>query len=311
MCHYSYRNIKVTSSMSSSSDLFCYTQPLSKIIRTTGILDLSQYQYEIVIQTSFINESDWVRMLRLYDICVHTVILDGHKELYNLTFSRLRHCLPFLKTIQMKEISGEQCNIDGKQFVQMYAKGITIICDPSLQCYINVNVNRYLNVNQQSVISTYTTAQCIYALSIETERRRVQTQINLDKYKVRQEQEELALSTLIKEWKEEIKTNKEDPWVVGAPTIESPGLVKMDMSKEILILYILVTKLKLWDEVKKGPGDMGYMFSCPPSLDVVANHPAVAACGHSGASFGFAMRIMEGIAIKGSYKAWEEGRESS
>lgn len=289
--------------MTSSSSLSTLLQFLPESVRLSGILDFSDCSNRIVIPpATSIPDSDWVKLLTTHSAYVHTVILNNHPEVNDLSFSRIRYYLPLVKIIKMHNISPEKCQISAKQFVQMYAKNIGIECDLTLQIHINSKVTQYLEENGQQV---NTTEQCIAALNVETVRRQEKAKIYQERREVEHAQEQLALSSLISEWESSHGFDKESVWVIDGPTLTSQGLINTGMAKEILVLYILTTKLQLWNVVAKGPGDAGYMFSCPKILDdQIGKHPAVLACGHSGASFGFAMRVLEAIANAGSYSAW-------
>ena len=63
--------------------------------------------------------------------------------------------------------------------------------------------------------------------------------------------------------------------------------------------YEALTKAELWDYMKKPstPGKDGFMFSTDAELVILARYMKYD--GHSGASYGWTMRIMESIAKNG------------
>jgi hypothetical protein len=66
-----------------------------------------------------------------------------------------------------------------------------------------------------------------------------------------------------------------------------------DMLKD---MWDAVTAANAWDFMKTDPGDGGFMFSRDPMIDRINAHVKT---GHSGASFGVTMRVMQGIARNG------------
>jgi hypothetical protein len=71
-----------------------------------------------------------------------------------------------------------------------------------------------------------------------------------------------------------------------------------DFRKECNVMYNTITEMKLWDMFAQDPGDGGYTFSSGP-WDQVCAHPDVDACGHSGYTQAYCLRIMQHIATKG------------
>ena len=76
-------------------------------------------------------------------------------------------------------------------------------------------------------------------------------------------------------------------------------LTKFDAhSQEMLTdAYKAITKLELWDTMKEDPGDGGFMFSNHEFIKKISS--AMEYTGHSGASFGCTMRIMQQLALEG------------
>ena len=78
------------------------------------------------------------------------------------------------------------------------------------------------------------------------------------------------------------------------------GLPLIEMEKEMLSdMYRTISNLTLWDWLAKPdvPGKDGFMFSNHPELAKISG--AMKYTGHSGASFGYTLRIIELIAKKG------------
>ena len=67
--------------------------------------------------------------------------------------------------------------------------------------------------------------------------------------------------------------------------------------------YQAVTNTRSWDFLREysPPDGQGFMFASHPQLSKIAWECEKLGCGHSGASWGLAMRAMEVIAKKG----WE------
>lgn len=87
-------------------------------------------------------------------------------------------------------------------------------------------------------------------------------------------------------------------------TMPAPGdfsFVTDAMEREMLAdMYCAVTKAEAWDEMKADPGDGGFMFSRSAQALNARVTAALADPGvHSGASFGFCMRVMQKIARDG------------
>jgi hypothetical protein len=76
-------------------------------------------------------------------------------------------------------------------------------------------------------------------------------------------------------------------------------LTKFDThSQEMLTdAYKTITKLELWDTMKEDPGDGGFMFSNHEFIRTISANLEFG--GHSGASFGWTMRIMQRLALEG------------
>lgn len=66
-----------------------------------------------------------------------------------------------------------------------------------------------------------------------------------------------------------------------------------DMLKD---MWDAVTAADAWAFMKTDPGDGGFMFSRDPMIDKISAHVKK---GHSGASFGMTMRVIQGIARNG------------
>ena len=71
-----------------------------------------------------------------------------------------------------------------------------------------------------------------------------------------------------------------------------------DFREECNVMYNTITKMNLWGMFAQVPGKGGYTFSSGP-WDDVYNHPDVVACGHSGYTQAYCLRIMQHIATKG------------
>ena len=85
----------------------------------------------------------------------------------------------------------------------------------------------------------------------------------------------------------------------------SPGdfsFVKDKLSRETLDLtYQAVTNTSSWDFLREysPPKDQGFMFASHPQLSKIVWECEKLGCGHSGASWGLALRTMDAIAKKG------------
>ena len=87
-------------------------------------------------------------------------------------------------------------------------------------------------------------------------------------------------------------------------TMPAPGdfsFVTDAMERDMLAdMYRAVTKAEAWDEMKADPGDGGFMYSRSAQALTTRVTAALADPGvHSGASFGFCMRVMQKIARDG------------
>ena len=72
-----------------------------------------------------------------------------------------------------------------------------------------------------------------------------------------------------------------------------------DFRTELVNMADAITKLELWDWMKDDnpPKDTGYMFWRHENIDKISN--TIVNNGHSGATFGYALRIMQFIAKNG------------
>lgn len=91
------------------------------------------------------------------------------------------------------------------------------------------------------------------------------------------------------------KPKSKDDW----PEIKEYNI---DFRHELHVMHTAITRLGLWKEFAKDPDEGGFMFSMDSHVIKLSEDPEVDKCGHSAATAGFAMRIMQSIAING----WEE-----
>ena len=61
--------------------------------------------------------------------------------------------------------------------------------------------------------------------------------------------------------------------------------------------YETITRLELWEKIKADPGSGGFMYSGHDYIREISS--AIKYDGHSGASFGWTMRVMQFIAKNG------------
>jgi len=61
--------------------------------------------------------------------------------------------------------------------------------------------------------------------------------------------------------------------------------------------YETITRLGLWEKMKEDPGSGGFMYSGHNYISEISS--AIKYDGHSGASFGWTMRVMQFIAKNG------------
>ncbi len=83
--------------------------------------------------------------------------------------------------------------------------------------------------------------------------------------------------------------------------IEDWPLIKVydsDFRKSLNDMYNVIEEKELWDYIKNYPPspDTGYMFSNDPTINSIGYDPRVEESGHSGATFAYAMRVMQRIA---------------
>ena len=275
------------------------------------ILPLANFNGEIKIHTSeTLNNAELVCAL---STCpeIDTVDISGHSEVNNLVFSRFRKYLPKLKFIFLNNISPEDCEITVDQIAKYFAKEISIIADKALMKHFQKLMVEYLMRNQQQDYAQQIQQMEILPCILDTEK--VQTAILFEENKrnelaTQQHQQWLeqdaanqaVLEQLFSDYKNGTGFYVNSKWFIKGP---GPNDC---FSKELYALYLVITKLNLWPVVAQGPGSMGFTFSSPQALDAVHDHPAIRACGHSGASFGLLMRKMEQIAIAGSFQDYVE-----
>lgn len=82
------------------------------------------------------------------------------------------------------------------------------------------------------------------------------------------------------------------------PKVEGYG-PDHDFRHDLHVMHTAITKLGLWKEFAKDPGEHGFMFSTDKHVMTLMKDPEVVNCGHSGVTAGYAMRIMQYIAIYG------------
>lgn len=85
------------------------------------------------------------------------------------------------------------------------------------------------------------------------------------------------------------------------PTIE---VYNNDFTKDLQVMYDAITELELWAHIRNNPPDEnnGYMFGSDENIQRIGNHQKVIASGHSGATYAYAMRIMQRISEIGFNK---------
>jgi len=85
------------------------------------------------------------------------------------------------------------------------------------------------------------------------------------------------------------------------PKIEVYG---NDFTKDLQAMYDAITELELWNYINDNPPDedKGYMFGSDQNIKRIGNHPKVIESGHSGATYAYAMRIMQRISEIGFNK---------
>ena len=73
-------------------------------------------------------------------------------------------------------------------------------------------------------------------------------------------------------------------------------------------LYIVIDEKELWDYIRENPPDpnKGYMFSDDNTISSIGNDQRINQDGHSGATFAYAMRVMQRISYVGFSKFCEE-----
>lgn len=96
-----------------------------------------------------------------------------------------------------------------------------------------------------------------------------------------------AGETLIAEYMAGHGFDKNSPWYIKGPKFPN------ELPSDVLHLYLLITKLNLWNDVLKEPGPGGFWRSCPPAIEKASMHPAITEAGHSGGSFSSAMRDVQ------------------
>jgi hypothetical protein len=283
--------------------------------KTQSVLNLNIKAFSPLIQIpcgTLIPESDLVKGLtalsRSHSIC--TVDLSGHTELTDLSFSRFRKLLPTLKKVQLFQIEPEECEIGVTEFVKYYARGIQVEMDPELTQRFQVDVGKYLEQNGQK---EYAASQEFihnrnawqgepFQRALQTAEARAQREIDdlIAMQNRRKAEAEQEWKTLQQQWlnKDSNVFDLSSPWVQNGPTSKD-SFPNSIMSEELFALYLLITKHRLWEQLKQGPGALGYMFSTPKSLQFLETHPVTYKFGHSGASFACAMRVMERIAVEG------------
>ncbi len=99
--------------------------------------------------------------------------------------------------------------------------------------------------------------------------------------------------------------NSPKPYKVAPKGFQEWPLTDMGIvyNKALQVMFEVIDEANLWDMVKKEPGEGGFWFN---DYSVITNHPRVAACGHSGATQAYALRIMQNIAKNG----WENYKTS-
>lgn len=271
------------------------------------ILNLSRavYSYDLKIPLgTMIEQSELVQGLETLanQQPIEVVDVSGHRELRGLEFSRFRKHLPSLKTLIFRQVMPNECDIEVEQFAKCIAKGIHVEMDEELNNHINKNLKAFLLKNGQSEEDSVVpkdTAQA--ALNYAKEKSEHEFKASEQKQILQNASDRKEWEQLQEQWKtkDHLVFDVESLWVINGPT--SADIFKgSGMETELFALYLLITKYKLWDEVKKGPGENGFMFSHLPKLDeVITYHPVNRHMGHSGASYGWAMRVMERIANDG------------
>jgi hypothetical protein len=74
-----------------------------------------------------------------------------------------------------------------------------------------------------------------------------------------------------------------------------------DFTKDLQSMYEVITELELWNYIRDNSPDedKGYMFTHDETIHKIGSHPKVIESGHSGATYSYAMRIMQRISHVG------------
>ncbi|MCX7116386.1 MAG: hypothetical protein NTW94_00440 [Legionellales bacterium] len=271
-------------------------------------LDLSGYRSKITMETYCIPDSPFTKALSKCPEVQH-VDISGHQHIENLEFSRFRKSLPKLKAVTLKGISPLHFRIDTNQLVKYYAKNILLLADQKLMRLITKASCDYLIENKQekyarSILSGITIDNLDpkpFQEALVTEELRTEELSRLEELASAKRREKRAMLklNLLTDYKSGYGFDLNSPWYKMGPKSEE-DLVECGCPHTVFVLYVVITKLKLWDIVLKGPGELGFMFSSPESLQAVYRHPAVQSAedcdGHSGASFAMCMRFIEMMA---------------
>ena len=260
------------------------------------------------METYYLPDSPFTKALSKCPEVQH-VDISGQQHIENLEFSRFQKYLPKLKAVTLKGISPLHFRIDTDQLVKYYAKNILLLADQKLMEHITKASCDYLIENKQekyarsiqSAITIDNLDPKPFQEALVTEKLREEELSrlrDLDSAKHREERAMLKLN-LLSDYKSGYGFDLDSPWYKMGPKSEE-DLVGCECPHTVFVLYVVITKLNLWDVVLKGPGERGFMFSSPEPLEAVYRHPAVQSAddcdGHSGASFAMCMRFIERMA---------------
>lgn len=110
-------------------------------------------------------------------------------------------------------------------------------------------------------------------------------------------------------------TTAQDGCFVGSPQrVEDWPMITMydkDFREELQSMHQSITELKLWEQMKLDPGHGGYAFSNADYIDKIVTHPLNEACGHSGYTQAYCMRMMQQIARLGWTAFADKHKEST
>lgn len=274
------------------------------------VLDLSKTSKRIEIGFGLIRESGLVTFLEKHRE-ITQIDFSNHTEIDNITISRFRKYLPNLTMVRVRNTA--LVNVTADQVLKYFEYNIPFYMDnlsfigfyEKCEKYLNKSI-KFNTPDEVRIINSFKdrvkemtfigSSECTYLLenskiiiSIVDKAFKKECEDRNTQIRLKMEENIQITQEIINNW--EIGLYKDlEAYKRGPKTLSD--VAHSIFQKEVYILYIIISILDLWDSL--GESKTQTVLEC---------HPAIASCGHSGASFSctlarFLQKGMEGYHLR-------------